>query len=35
VPFRFAAASPDSFLFHSAGEASSCSTALLGTSCEV
>lgn len=35
VPLRFAATSPDSFLFHSAGEASSCKTALLGTSRDV
>ncbi len=35
VPFRFAAARPDSFLFHSAGDASSCSVALFGTSLEV
>jgi hypothetical protein len=35
VPFRFAGASPDNFLFHSAGETSSCRAALLETSSEV
>jgi len=35
VPFRFAVANPESFLFHSAGEVSSCSRAFLGTSWEL
>jgi hypothetical protein len=35
APFRLAVASPDNFLFHSAGETSSCRTALLETSSEV